>query len=357
MRRRELLVGAAVATLGGCGTRGHDGRDRSGDRATPTSTARPETVTATDTPSPSLTTGAAAGVEDTGGDATGTATESAREHLAVAFDELREMRPVGPENIHVSADRFRASDHERVREELSAATTALDRIGTAEEDTETRGLRAALDLAREGVALYASVRRGFRAEWRFERYGYGAEWADASERADRAAAAIAAWEDHGEAVAEAAVPVRDAGEVSIPRLVPRAWYRDGTVLSGVAGPWADVARGFGAFAEAVRLDEAGIDAMDAGEHDRAREQFGSAAERVGEAHRRLARAKADGAQAFQAYALPIHRRCGPLREAYTTQIEAATAAAHGESNWADELWTGAMDRIVTTGMENPLPKP
>jgi hypothetical protein len=357
MRRRELLVGAVVATLGGCSTRGHDGRDRSGNRTTPTPTARSETVTATDTPSPSPATGTAAGVEDAGDDVSGKAVESAREHLAVAFDELREMRPVGSENIRVSADRFRASDHERVREELSATTTALDRIGTADGDTEVRGLRAALDLAREGVALYGAVRRAFRAEWRFERHGYGAEWAEASVQADRATTAIAAWEDHGDAVAEAAVSVRDAGGVSIPRLVPRAWYRDGTVLSSVAGPWADVAGGFGAFAEAVGLDEVGIDAMDAGEHDRARDRFGSAADGIGEAHRRLAAAKAEGAQAFQAYALPIRRRCGPLREAYTTQVEAATVAARGESDRADELWTGAMDRIVTTEIEHPLPEP
>lgn len=357
MRRRGLLVGAAAAAFGGCSTREGGGIERAGTNTTPTSADETRTATDSASPSPTPAPRTTARTETgEGSGATGQAVESAREHLAVAFDELREMRPVGAETIRVSADRFRASDHERVREEVSAATTALDRIETVE-DPEVRGLRAAVDLAREGVALYGAVRRGFRGEWRFERHGYRAEWADASERASRAAEAIVTWEDQGQRVAEAAVSVRDAGGAPIPRLVLNGWYRDGTVLSSVAGSWADIVKGFGAFAEAIRTDEAGIAAMDAGEHRRARERFGSAAEAVGEAHRRLARAKADDAQAFQAYALPIRRRCGPLRKAYTTQFEAATAAVEGESDRAEELETRAMDRIVTTEIEHPLPEP
>ena len=284
--------------------------------------------------------------------------ESAREHLAMAFDELREMRPVGAENVRASTDRFRASDHQRVDEEVSAATSALDRVGSSNASTEVvEGLRAALELARNGVELYAAFRRAFRAEWRFERHAFGAEWADASEQASHSEEAIVTWEDRGRAVTEAAIAVHDAGGAQVPRLVLDEWYRDGAVLSNVAGPWTDVVGGFASFADAVRLADAGIDAMDADEYRLARERLGPAADEVGEAHRRLAQAKADDAQAFQAYALPIRRRCGPLREAYTAQVEAAAAATRGESDRADELWTRAMDRIVTAEMENPLPEP
>ena len=353
MRRRRLVLGAVTAVLGGCSARERGDPDAPGAGGTnPTAgeagTASPSSSS---TPTPRATAAPTDAAEREG------SIESAREHLEVAFDELREMRPVGPENVRVSADRFRASDHERVREAVSAAATALQRVGTADGTADAEGLRAALELARAGVELYASVRRGFRAEWRFERHAFGAEWADASEQADRSAEAIAAWEDHGRAVAEAAVSLRDVGGAPIPRLALEGWYRDGAVLSGVAGPWADVVRGFAAFAGAVRSERAGVAAMDAGEHRRAGERFATAADTVGDAHRRLARAKADGAQAFQSYALPVRRRCGPLREAYGTQSAAAAAAARGESDRADELWTRAMDRVVTAEMENSLPEP
>lgn len=78
---------------------------------------------------------------------------------------------------------------------------------------------------------------------------------------------------------------------------------------------------------------------------------------VREAHRRLARPKADGAQGFQAYALPIRRRCDPFRKAYGSQVEAARAAAGGETDRAETLASRAMERIVTAELEHPLPTP
>ena len=283
---------------------------------------------------------------------------AAREHLAAAFDELRAMRPVGRESIRVSDERFRASDHEAVRERVAAAAAALDRAGTADRTPgSVEGLRAAVDLARAGRELYAAVRRGIRAEWRFERRCFGAEWADARDRARRAGRAVAAWATHGPAVVEAAAALESAGPAEVPRLSTGAWRRDGAVLGGVAGPWSDVLEGFGGFAGAVGLDEAGLVAMDEGEYRTAAGRFASAADAVRGAHRRLARAKAEGAQGFQSYAVPIRRRCEPLRRAYGTQVEAARAALAGETDRAGTLEARAMDRILSAELAHPLPAP
>ena len=282
----------------------------------------------------------------------------AREHLAAAFDELRAMRPVGRDSIRVSASRFRASDHEVVGERVAAAAAALDRAGAADRTPQSvEALRAAVDLARAGRTLYASVRRAFRAEWRFERHCFGAEWADARDRARRAGRAVGAWASHGRAVAEAASALESTGPQSVPRLSPGAWRRDGAVLGGVAGPWGDVLEGFGGFAEAVGLDEAGLVAMDGEKYRTAAGRFASAANAVREAHRRLARAKAEGAQGFQSYAVPIRRRCEPFRRAYATQVDAARAALAGETDRAGTLEARAMDRILAAELEHPFPEP
>lgn len=348
--RRRRFVLAVAGAFGGCSARRGDGTDstdppddrtpgREGVSGTPTGTPTP-TARATDTD-------------------VGEAAASAREHLAVAFDELRAMRPVGSDAIHVSEARFGESDHGVVRERVAAAEAALDGVGTASgaEPEPLPSLRAAVDLARAGLELYGAVRVGIREEWRFERYCYGARWAEARDRARRAGRAVESWKRRGEAVTGAVESVEAAGPASVPRLSLREWFRDGAVLASVSGPWTDVLEGFGSFSEAVRLDEAGLGAMDEEEYRRAGERFASAVDSVGAAHRRLARAKADGAQGFQAYALPIRRRCEPFRRAYETQVEAARAAAGGETDRAETLESRAMERIVTAELEHPLPTP
>ena len=268
------------------------------------------------------------------------------------------MRPVGPDAIHVSEKRFRASDHELVGERVSAAAAALEpATGSGDASGEVAALRAALDLARSGRALYAAVRRGIRAEWAFEGHCFDAEWSDAREEAERARQAVAAWERHGRAVVDAVEALEAVGPALVPRLSLQAWYRDGAVLGGVAGPWTDVLVGFREYAAAVRLDEAGLVAMTDAEYRTARDRFGSAVEAVREAHRRLARAKDDGAQGFQSYALPIRQRCDPFRRAYETQVEAAAAAVAGGLDRAETLDSRAMDRIVNAELEHPLPEP
>lgn len=360
MRRRQFVLGVAAASLGGCSAREGNRTDTTG----PTRTLTPASDGGSGTPTGTPASTARADAEPTETEPTATPTPSAdvasaREHLAVAFDELREMRPVGSETIRFSEKRFIASDHEVVRERVDAAEAALDRAPAANGDgsESVSALRTMVELARAGVDLYDAVRRGIRAEWRFEGYCFGAEWATARDSARSAGGAVAAWETHGRAVAEAATSVRDADPFPIPGLSLRAWYRDGAVLRGVAGPWGDVLGGFGSFSEAVRLDEVGRVAMDDGEFRRAGERFAGAADSVGEAHVRLARAKADDAQAFQTYALPIRRRCGPFRKAYITQFEAAGAAASGETDRAETFESKAMDRIVETERKHPLPRP
>ena len=350
MRRRRFVLGSVAAAFGGCSA-------RRGDRTDPT--APPDSRTpgheaGSGTPTPT------ARATETGRPTdAGASLASARERLAAAFDELRAMRPVGSEAIHVSESRFGESDHDVVRERVAAAEAAIDRAARANgsEPESLPALRAAVDLARAGRELYDAVRVGIREEWRFERSCYDARWTAARDRARRAGRAVETWEPRGEAVTEAVEAVETAGPASVPRLSLREWFRDGAVLASVSGPWTDVLVGFRSFAEAVRLDEAGLGAMDAGEHGRAGERFASALESVGAAHRRLARAKADGAQGFQAYALPIRRRCDPFRRAYGTQVEATRAAAGGETDRAETLASEAMDRIVTAELKHPLPPP
>lgn len=357
MRRRQLLSGVAVAAVGGCSTREGDGTDSTDSNTTPTSGLDEESATPTDTPvQPARETVEAGTTEEF--------VESARTHLTVAFDELREMRPVGPDFIRVSEGRFQESDHEVVRDRIGAAVAALDRATGANGDPpeSVQALRTTVTLARAGLELYAAVRRGIRAEWQFEYHSQRAEWPAAREQARKARQAVVSWARHGQAVTEAAKSTDEAvktaegaNPVSISRLSLRAWYRDGAVLDGVSGPWGEVLAGFGSFAEAVRLDEAGLAAMDAGEYRSAREQFSTALTSVREAHRSLARAKADGAQGFQAFALPIRQRCGPFAKAYTTQLEAAQAAVSGETDRAETMESKAMDRIVEAELESPLP--
>jgi hypothetical protein len=354
MRRRRLLLGTATVALGGCSAREGSGSGAGTDagstdpEATPTpadGTLRRGNGTRTSTANPGHV----------------GAVETAGEHLAVAFDELRAMRPVGPEKIRVSADRFRASDHGVVRERIAAAADALDGLGAesgADDVPESvRASRAAVELARSGRELYDAVRRGFRAEWRFERRCYRAEWAEARDHSRRGRRAIDAWVRHGRAVTEAVAAVEAAGPAPVPRLSLDAWRRDGAVLGGVAGPLVDVLGGFRGYAEALRIDASGLDAMDEGEYRTAAERFASAADSVRAAHRRLARAQADGAQGFGSYALPIRRRCEPFRQAFVTQVEAARVAAGGEGDRAETLEARAMDRILNAELEHPLPEP
>lgn len=352
MRRRAFVVGAVAAAFGGCSAREGGAPDPTSSNPTLTQGEDGGSPTPTGTPVPTArATEGDAAVEES--------VETAREHLETAFDELREMRPVGPESIRVSAARFRASDHEAVRQRVASAERTLEGAETGAEDAPESGrsLRAAVELARAGVALYAAVRRGFRAEWRFERRCFGAEWADAAERAGEAERAVDAWERHGRAVTEAAAAVEAAGPVPVSRLSLDAWHRDGAVLGGVAGPLVDVLGGFRGYAEALRLDEVGLVAMDDGEYRTAGERFASAEDAVGTAHRRLARAKADGAQGFASYAVPIRRRCEPFRGAFATQVEAARAAAEGEHDRAETLGGKAFDRILDAELEHPLPEP
>jgi hypothetical protein len=344
VRRRRLLLGTALAAFGGCSSARTGGDRPTETGSTPVRTSTPEAspdtprVTPAETEQPAI--------------------ESAREHLAAAFDELRTMRPVGPDAIHVSEERFGAVDRELVVERVSAAAAALEpATGAGDASGEVAALRAALDLARSGRALYAAVRRGIRAEWAFEGHCFDAEWSDAREEAERARRAVAAWERHGRAVVDAVESLEATGPAPIPRLSLRAWYRDGAVLGGVSGPWTDVLAGFVGYAEAVRLDEAGLAAMEDAEYRTARDRFGSAVEAIREAHRRLARAKDDGAQGFQSYAFPIRQRCDPFRRAYETQVEAAAAAVSGDLGRAETLDSRAMDRIVTAELEHPLPEP
>ncbi|MEF8840684.1 MAG: hypothetical protein V5A62_03540 [Haloarculaceae archaeon] len=353
MRRREFVIGAAAAAFGGCSARRGDGTDATvpPDDRTPEGESDPGTPTPSSTPTP------VAG--DTGTGSPTDAGAAARDHLAAAFDELRAMRPAGPEHIRVSEVRFRESDHELVRERVAAAEAALEDAAAAggTEPESLPALRAAVDLARTGRELYDAVRVGIRAEWAFERHCYGARWAEARDSARRARRAVEAWERHGRAVVEAVEAVEAADRASVPRLSLQGWYRDGAVLGGVSGPWVDVLEGFDSFAEAVRLDEAGLAAMDVEEYRRAGERFSAATESVGEGHRRLAEAKADDAQGFQAYAVPIRRRCEPLRKAYATQVEAAEAAVAGETDRAERLESEAMERTVEAELEHPLPEP
>lgn len=352
MRRRAFVVGTVAAVFGGCSAREGSAPEPTGPNSTRTQGTEGESATPTRTSVPTAhTTEGDSAVEESVG--------TAAEYLAAAFDELREMRPVGPENVRVSAERFRASDHDVVRERVAAAETALDGAGTGGEDASesVRSLRAAVELARAGVALYAAVRRGFRAEWRFEHHCFGAEWADAAERAGEAERAVDTWDRHGRTVTGAAAAVEAAGPVPVPRLSLDAWHRDGVVLGGVAGALVDVLGGFRGYAEALRLDEIGLAAMGDGEYRVAGERFASAADAVGAAHRRLARAKADGAQGFASYAVPIRRRCEPFRRAFATQLEAARAAAEGEHDRAETLGGKAFDRILDAELEHPLPEP
>lgn len=355
MRRRRFVL-AVAAGLGGCSARRDDGTGSPSpsDGRTPGHRGASGTPTGTPNGSPTPTPRATEGDADVEA-----VVESVREHLAVAFDELRAMRPVGSDAIHVSEARFGASDHGIVRERVAAAEAALDGAGAVDGPgpAPLPALRAAVDLARAGRELYDAVRVGIRAEWRFERRCYDARWAAARDDARRAAEAVGAWERHGEAVTGAVESVEAAGSPSVPRLSLRGWFRDGAVLASVSGPWTDVLEGFRSFAEAVRLDEAGLGAMDADEYRRAGDRFSAALTSVREAHRRLARAKAEGAQGFQAYALPIRRRCDPFRRAYETQVEAARAAADGETDRAETLASRAMERIVTAELEHPLPTP
>jgi hypothetical protein len=344
VRRRRLLLGTALAAFGGCSSARTGGDRPTETGSTPVRTSTPEAspdtprVTPAETEQPAI--------------------ESAREHLAAAFDELRTMRPVGPDAIHVSEERFGAVDRELVVERVSAAAAALEpATGAGDASGEVAALRAALDLARSGRALYAAVRRGIRAEWAFEGHCFDAEWSDAREEAERARRAVAAWERHGRAVVDAVESLEAAGPAPIPRLSLRAWYRDGAVLGGVSGPWTDVLAGFVGYAAAVRHDEAGVRAMEDAEYRTARDRFGSAVEAIREAHRRLARAKDDGAQGFQSYAFPIRQRCDPFRRAYETQVEAATAAVSGDLERTETLDARAMGRIVSTELEHPLPAP
>jgi hypothetical protein len=352
MRRRAFVVGAVTAVFGGCSAREGGAPDATGSNATrtPGTEGGSATPAGTSVPTARATEGGTVVEESVG---------TAAEHLATAFDELREMRPVGPENVRVSAERFRASDHEVVRRRVDSAATALDGAGSGGEDApeSVRSLRAAVELARVGTSLYAAVRRGFRAEWRFEHHCFDAQWADAAERAGEAERAVDAWGHHGRAVTEAAAAVEAAGGVPVPRLSLDAWHRDGAVLGGVVGPLVDVLGGFRGYAEALRVDEVGLVAMDDGEYQTAGERFASAAEAVGAAHRRLARAKADGAQGFASYAVPIRRRCEPFRRAFATQVEAARAAAEGEHDRAETLGGKAFDRILDAELEHPLPEP
>jgi len=354
MRRRRFLLGTAAATLGGCSARG--GNESGAGTDTGSTEPGPTRAPAGGTPRGRNGTPTATANDDHVG-----AVETAGEHLAAAFDELREMRPVGPEKVHVSAERFRASDHGVVRERVAAAADALDALdvesGADDAPESVRASRAAVELARSGRELYAAVRRGFRAEWEFERRCYRAEWPEARDHARRGGRAIDAWARHGGAVTEAVAAVEAAGPVPVPRLSLEAWHRDGVVLGEVAGPLADVLGGFRAYAEALRIDGSGLGAMDEGEYRTAAERFASAADSVGAAHRRLARAQADGAQAFGSYALPIRRRCEPFRQAFATQVEAARAAAGGESDRAETLEARAMDRVLNAELEHPLPEP
>jgi hypothetical protein len=344
VRRRSFLLVTALAAFGGCSSE---------------STVEDRSTEAGSTPGRASTLEAAPNTPTSTPAATGQpAVESAREHLAAAFAELRAMRPVGPDAIHVSEERFRASDHDVVGKRVSAAAAALEpATGAGDPPGEVAALRAALDLARDGRALYAAVRRGIRAEWAFEGHCFGAEWSDAREEAERARRAVAAWERHGRAVLDAVEALEAAGPASVPRLSLQAWYRNGAVLGGVSGPWTDVLAGFVGYAAAVRHDEAGLAAMDDTEYRTARDRFGSALEAIREAHRRLARARDDGAQGFQSYALPIRQRCDPFRQAYETQVEVAAAAAEGDLDRAETLDARAMDRIVTAELEHPLPEP
>jgi hypothetical protein len=362
MRRRQFVVGTVAAAFSGCSARRGNGTDSTVPPDGRTPEGEGEGGTGTPTPPPTST---PAGPDTETGTRSpadaGEAIASARDHLAAAFDELRAMRPVGPERIRVSESRFRGSDHEVVRERVAAAEAALDdAAGTAAGGAVPEALpalRAAVDLARAGREFYDAVRVGIRAEWAFERYCYGARWAEARDRARRAGRAVEAWGRHGRAVVEAVEAVDSAPPASVPRLSLQGWYRDGAVLGGVSGPWVDVLEGFGSFAEAVRLDEAGLAAMDEDEHRLAGERFSAATTSVGEVRRRLAEAKADGAQGFQAYAVPVRRRCEPLRKAYATQHEAARAAAADETDRAETLESEAMDRIVTAELDHPLLEP
>lgn len=361
MKRRRFLLAAGVVAFGGCSS-DRDAATGSEDPAARTEPTTHETVREeARTPATSGETPGTSGEtqEPTTRGASESSLATAREHLATAFDELRAMRPVGPERIRASEARFDASDHGTVRDRVAAAETALERAGTASEESAgaVEALRVAAELARSGRALYGAVRRGYRAEWRFERRCFGAEWIDARDRAREAADAVEAWERHGRAVTDAVEALEAAGPASVPRLSPAAWHRDGAVLGGVAGPLVDVLRGFGGYAEAVRLDEDGLEAMRAGAYRDAGDRFASAAETVRGAHRRLARARADGAQGFTSYAVPIRRRCEPFRKAYATQVEASRAADAGESDRAETLERRAMDRIVAAELEHPLPKP
>lgn len=344
MRRRRFLLGAGIVAFGGCSS--WDGRDgestatpaRSPDESPDPSTATPTpTQTSTSTARPAVVT--------------------ARDHLVAAFDELRAMRPVGPDRILARESRFRASDHAVVEERVDAAAAALDGIEAGGAGEAVEALGAAVELGRAGRSLYAAFRRGFRSEWRFERDCYGAWWADARDEAGRSRRAVEAWQRHGTAVTEAVGALEAAGPASVPRLSTEAWRRDGAVLEAVAGPLADRLGGFRGFAEAVRLDEAGLDAMDGGDYARAGDRFTAAAEAVGDAHRRLARAADDGAQGFASYALPVRRRCEPFRTAYSTQVDAAEAAAAGDPDRAEELGGRALDRIIGTQLEHPFPEP
>jgi hypothetical protein len=357
MKRRPFVVSVA-ALVGGCSARDSPENGRSAGDATPSST--PEVTTRTDTGTPESSrrrTETGDGFVES--EEIVEATEAAREHLAVAFDELRAMRPVGPETIHVAESRFVASDHAVVRERITAAETALDRAGLSagEVPESVRAVRAAIDLALAGRALYHAVRTGIRAEWRFERHCFAGEWPTARDSAERAHSAVEDWARHGWTVIESVETLRTTGPTSIPRLSLEGWYRDGAVLGSVSGPWAEVLGGFESYAEAIRADEAGIGAMDGGEYERAGSRFSAALTSVREAHRRLARAKADDAQGFQTYALPIRRRCGPFAEAFATQVEAAEAAVAGEVDRAERLAASAMERVVATELEHPMPRP
>ena len=268
------------------------------------------------------------------------------------------MRPVGPEYVRASEARFRASDHGVVDERVAAATAALD--GASANGPTTDGvvrLRAAADLARAGYSLYAAFRRTYRGEWRFESHSYSARWTEAREAAERARRAAESWQSHARAVTAAVETLGTTDPTPVPRLSVSAWYRDGSVLGRISGPLVDRLGGFEAFADAVRHDETGLEAMRAGEYRAAEGAFAAAAETVGEGHRRLVRAAEDGAQAFASYALPIRGRCGPFRTAYLAQTDAAAAAASGDLDRAEELEGRAMDRILSAELAHRLPRP